>query len=987
MTPPPPPPPDNANLPQSTIDDDEEVFSEAEEVLNEDEAEEEDQRRRRHNSDSSDDEGEDLFDDDMQGDYEADPELDRYDEEMLDDAEQRELTAEERKQAEKELRRRERERMDTERTASGGRTYGQSGISHLFANLELSSDEDDEEAEEARAADAEKEEKRRRVRRLREQAERALRPDQSLVDEALTSLPECYLEHGSRAMIHLKLWNDRLRELISIIFEGMLWATPSPGQTEAEDGQENNAQRPGNPANRRQMGVPVGMQSSQISYYLEEIQAMVRDERLSFVVQWEHIQDFCPRLTDWIRALPADVFGTFDVVATKLTTLMYPKLYRNKQVSVRISGCPNVDSIRHLNINHINKLVVVEGVCMRRTDVLPRLDIVWYQCDKCGCNTNGPFDQRTASAPNFKKVCVNCQSGGPFSVSKERTVFENYQKVVIQEITNNVPAGYVPRQKVVVLLGDLVDSVRPGDDLILSGILEARHDATVNAKFGFPVFSTWIVANYVQKRREKQIKELTDTDIQIIKKLSRNPMVREKIITSIAPSIWGHKHIKTAIAMVMFGGVRHEDSDKHVVRGDINLLILGDPGMGKSQFLKYVEQTFPRTVMTTGKGASGVGLTAAVKRDPMTGEWTLEGGAFVLADEGICLIDEFDKMSDKDRISIHEAMEQQSISISKAGIVTSLRARCSVIAAANPIFGCYDPALSLKDNVDLTDPILSRFDIVAVVRDQSFPAHDEHLASHVLNSHIDAHPDADERVQDQDITIEASTDEPDTSLDENGFPKWIQGRGRIPEEVLRQYITYARRYCRPELRPNGHKRLVDFYSRMRSALGQSGGTLITTRHFESILRMATANAKIRLARFVETRDIDFAISTLLESVIQGQKFAVATELGRKFGRFRALASSPEEVLDNVLTELFCKKTRTHMGTQELLSGNPMQVMDAEKMTVELEAYKSLARQLHGLPDVIVHDFINGDKFKTKYTIASKSGVSLIVPRSVLTAAH
>eukprot|EP01053_Blabericola_migrator_P010656 Blabericola_migrator_1__10655@NODE_607_length_7343_cov_208_169736_g440_i0_p1_GENE_NODE_607_length_7343_cov_208_169736_g440_i0NODE_607_length_7343_cov_208_169736_g440_i0_p1_ORF_typecomplete_len974_score216_94MCM/PF00493_23/2_5e97MCM_OB/PF17207_3/5_2e27MCM_lid/PF17855_1/1_2e18Mg_chelatase/PF01078_21/2_3e09MCM_N/PF14551_6/9_7e08MCM2_N/PF12619_8/4_5e02MCM2_N/PF12619_8/1_1e07MCM2_N/PF12619_8/2_9e03Sigma54_activat/PF00158_26/9_3e06AAA_5/PF07728_14/1_4e05AAA_3/PF07726_11/4_2e05AAA_3/PF07726_11/1_3e03Si len=964
--------PSRDNQAQAPELEEDEVFSEAEEVLYDDDDEAEG-RRRRHSD--SDDEGEDLFDESqLQEDYEEDPEMDRYDPEMLDDTEQRELTAAERQEAERTLRRRERNRVP-ERGISGGRILGQQGVAQMFANLDLSSDEDDEAAEEARAAEAEKDERRRNIRRLREQTERALRPDPSLVEEALTALPECHIDQGTRVMIHLKLWNERLRELISIIFEGMIWSTASTVRDEVEE-EPNPSQQ------TAQMGVPVGMQNGAVSYYLEEIQHMVRDERLSFVVQWNHIQQYCPRLTDWVKALPAEVFGTFDGVATKLTRLMYPKLYRKKTVAVRVAGYPNVDSIRHLTIHHINKLVVVEGVCMRRTDVLPRLDIVWYHCEKCGCDTNGPFDQRIASSPNFKKICISCQSPGPFSVSKERTVFENYQKAVIQEVTNSVPAGFVPRQKVVVLLGDLVDSVRPGDDLVLSGILEARHEATVNVKFGFPVFSTWIVANHVQKRREKQIKELTERDIQILKKLSKNPTVRDKIITSIAPSIWGHRHIKTAIAMVMFGGVRHEDADKHVVRGDINLLILGDPGMGKSQFLKYVEQAFPRTVMTTGKGASGVGLTAAVKRDPMTGEWTLEGGAFVLADEGICLIDEFDKMSDKDRISIHEAMEQQSISISKAGIVTSLRARCSVIAAANPIFGCYDAGMSLRDNVDLTEPILSRFDIVAVVRDQSFPAHDEHLANHVLNSHMDAHPESEETSAPPGE--ESRSDEPDETLDENGFPKWVSSRGRIPERVLRQYIIYARRYCRPELRPTGHKRLVDFYAKMRNALGHSGGTLITTRHFESILRMATANAKIRLARFVETRDIDFAISTLLESIIQGQKFAVATELSRKFGRFRALASSPEEVLDNILTDIFCKKMRTKINTTSLLSGNILNMIQEGQITVDVEAYKSLAKQLHGLPDVIVHDFINCDKFKSRYVVTAQGGNSYIIPKSVFT---
>lgn len=211
--------------------------------------------------------------------------------------------------------------------------------------------------------------------------------------------------------------------------------------------------------------------------------------------------------------------------------------------------------------------------------------------------------------------------------------------------------------------------------------------------------------------------ELADEDCLEVLQLGKQSDIGQRIINSIGPSIYGHQHTKTALALAMFGGQSKDNQGKHRIRGDINVLILGDPGCAKSQFLKFVEQTFPRSVFTTGKGASAVGLTASVLRDPQTREWVLEGGALVLADQGVCLIDEFDKMGENDRTSIHEAMEQQSISISKAGIVATLQARCSVIAAANPIKGRYDSQLSLNDNVDLTDPILSRFDILSVVKD------------------------------------------------------------------------------------------------------------------------------------------------------------------------------------------------------------------------------------------------------------------------------
>lgn len=239
---------------------------------------------------------------------------------------------------------------------------------------------------------------------------------------------------------------------------------------------------------------------------------------------------------------------------------------------------------------------------------------------------------------------------------------------------------------------------------------------------------------------DERVLDLTDEDKQEIRRLSREPGIAQKVFNSIAPSIYGHDFVKKGLAMAMFGGESKDVGGKHKIRGDINMLLLGDPGTAKSQFLKYIEKLYHRVVYTTGKGASAVGLTAGVNKDPVTGEWALEGGALVLADKGICLIDEFDKMNDQDRTSIHEAMEQQSISISKAGIVTSLHARCSVIAAANPLGGTYKPNMNFNDNVDLTDPILSRFDLLTVIKDDYEDEVDDALATFVLNSHMKSHP-------------------------------------------------------------------------------------------------------------------------------------------------------------------------------------------------------------------------------------------------------
>lgn len=293
----------------------------------------------------------------------------------------------------------------------------------------------------------------------------------------------------------------------------------------------------------------------------------------------------------------------------------------------------------------------------------------------------------------------------------------------------------------------------------ITGIYRNNFDASLNSKNGFPVFSTIIEANHVNKKEDLFAAfRLTEEDEKEIRLLARDDRIRKRIIKSIAPSIYGHEDIKTALALSLFGGCSKDIKRKHRIRGDINVLLLGDPGTAKSQFLKYVEKTAHRSVFATGQGASAVGLTASVRKDPVTREWTLEGGALVLADKGTCLIDEFDKMNDADRTSIHEAMEQQSISISKAGIVTTLQARCAIIAAANPIRGKYNPTIPFQQNVELTEPILSRFDVLCVVKDAVDPVQDELLARFVVGSHLRSHPKFDPETDEMDVGTSLDAD-------------------------------------------------------------------------------------------------------------------------------------------------------------------------------------------------------------------------------------
>ncbi|KAH0372415.1 MCM-domain-containing protein, partial [Aureobasidium melanogenum] len=616
-----------------------------------------------------------------------------------------------------------------------------------------------------------------------------------------------------------------------------------------------------------------------ISVYGVRIRNLGENNGESLEIDWEHLSMSKPTLAYFIANVPTETLKIFDRVAMEVTLYHYP-LYENIQteIHVRINGLPMSYTLRELRQSHLNCLVRVSGVVTRRTGVFPQLKYIKFDCTKCGV-TLGPFPQDSNSEVKIS-FCQNCQSRGPFTVNSEKTVYRNYQKITLQESPGTVPAGRLPRHREVILLWDLIDSAKPGEEVEITGIYRNNYDAALNNKNGFPVFATVLEANHVVKSHDQLSGfRLTEDDEKQIRAMKDDPQIINKIINSIAPSIYGHTDIKTAVALSLFGGVSKEAQGKHAIRGDINVLLLGDPGTAKSQVLKYIENTAHRAVFATGQGASAVGLTASVRRDPMTSEWTLEGGALVLADKGTCLIDEFDKMNDQDRTSIHEAMEQQTISISKAGIVTTLQARCAVVAAANPIGGRYNGTVPFSQNVELTEPILSRFDILCVVRDTVDPEEDERLAAFVVNSHGRAHPTISSAANDapvnsmQDANMEVDGDQ--------GTSK----QGEIPQEMLRKYILYAREKCRPKLVSIDQDKIARLFADMRKESLATGAYPITVRHLESILRIAEAFAKMRLSEFCSSTDIDRAIAVAVDSFVGSQKVSCKKALARAFAKY------------------------------------------------------------------------------------------------------
>ncbi|KAG5894081.1 hypothetical protein JTB14_003938 [Gonioctena quinquepunctata] len=609
--------------------------------------------------------------------------------------------------------------------------------------------------------------------------------------------------------------------------------------------------------------------------YKEKIRRMCENNQSSFSVEFPNLANKEHVLAYFLPEAPFPMLEIFDEVAKDIVLSMYPKLRTFRKL-------------------HVNQLVRTLGVVTATTGVLPQLSIVKFDCNKCGFIL-GPFTQSQDSEVQ-PGVCPECQSRGPFMINMEQTVYRNYQKITLQESPGRIPAGRVPRSKDCVLLADLCDRCKPGDEVDITGIYTNTYDGSLNTDYGFPVFSTVIFANHLIVKDCKQIvQSLTDDDINSIIKMSKDHRIADRIITSIAPSIYGHEYIKRALALTLFGGESKNPGAKHKVRGDINVLICGDPGTAKSQFLKFVEKIAPRAVFTTGQGASAVGLTAYVRRNPTSREWTLEAGALVLADQGVCLIDEFDKMNDQDRTSIHEAMEQQSISISKAGIVTSLQARCSVIAASNPIGGRYDASMTFAENVALSDPILSRFDILCVVRDEVDPIQDQHLARFVVDSHIRHHPSKKH---------EDKVEEPENEL-------------QIPQEMLKKYLVYARENIHPKLQNMDQDKVANIYSQLRQESLATGSLPITVRHIESIIRMSEAHAKMHLRGYVQEDDVNMAVRMMLESFVETQKYSVMKSMRQIFRRYLLFKKDHSELLFYILRQLVQDQLTFQRGTTEM----------------------------------------------------------------------
>ncbi|KAF2101499.1 DNA replication licensing factor MCM3 [Rhizodiscina lignyota] len=542
---------------------------------------------------------------------------------------------------------------------------------------------------------------------------------------------------------------------------------------------------------------------------------------------------------------------------------------------------------RTLSSTHLNNMVSLEGIVTKCSLVRPKVvKSVHYNENELKFVFREYRDQTmTASGAASTSVYpTEDEKGNPLITEYGYCTYRDHQTISIQEMPERAPAGQLPRGVDVIMDDDLVDKCKPGDRIQLVGIYRSLGNR--NAGQGSSTFRTLILANNIILLSSKSgggIAQaiITDTDVRNINKIAKQKRVFDLLSQSLAPSIYGHNYIKRAILLMLLGGMeKNLDNGTHL-RGDINILMVGDPSTAKSQLLRFVLNTAPLAIATTGRGSSGVGLTAAVTQDKETGERRLEAGAMVLADRGVVCIDEFDKMSDVDRVAIHEVMEQQTVTIAKAGIHTSLNARCSVIAAANPVYGQYDTHKDPHRNIALPDSLLSRFDLLFVVTDDIEDARDRQISEHVLRMHQYRQPGTEEGAPVRDQGVQSLGVGNDEQVDANKPTEVYEkfnamlhsgvtvtvGRGSARRvEVLsipfiKKYIQYAKTRIKPILTKGAADHIVSTYSSLRNDElegNQRRTSPMTARTLETLIRLATAHAKARLSNRVETKDAEVA---------------------------------------------------------------------------------------------------------------------------------
>ena len=603
--------------------------------------------------------------------------------------------------------------------------------------------------------------------------------------------------------------------------------------------------------------------------YFDRINNMMASGVQSLIVDYIDLDSYNPLLAKEITHKPDEYLEAFNEAVLSVLREIHPDYEQEirEKIRVRIGNYTVQKGLREINADLINKLVSISGMVVRSSEVKPLAKKVAYKCTNCNTVTEAQLKGLVMKKPLKCHAC----SEKELEMDPESSVFIDFQMVRLQELPEDLPAGQLPHYIEVTVMSDLVDQCRPGDRIILTGIIRIEQEQLApQAKTS--LFRLRMEGNNIEylggragskdTRYVERIMISTEDERQI-RIIASKPDAYEKLIASFAPHIYGHEPIKEAILLLIVGSVTKRLEDGSTRRGDINVLLVGDPGTAKSEMLKFTAKIAPRGLYTSGRGSTAAGLTAAVIRDK-SGIMMLEAGAVVLGDQGIVCIDEFDKIKPEDRSALHEVMEQQTCSVAKGGIVATLNARTSILSAANPIYGKYDPYKNITENVNLPVPLLTRFDLIFIVRDSPDKEKDNLVASHILEIHRDTEKAA---------------------------------RPAIDIDLFSKYLSYAKQ-IEPALTPEAIDIVRSYYMDMRR-IESEGMITVTPRQLEGLIRLASARARLLLKDVVDAEDAQRAIY-LVDQMMRTAGVDVntgKTDLGVLYGKPQSVVSKEKTFME------------------------------------------------------------------------------------------
>ncbi len=603
--------------------------------------------------------------------------------------------------------------------------------------------------------------------------------------------------------------------------------------------------------------------------YFDKINNMMASGAQSLIVDYIDLDSYNPLLAKEITHKPDEYLEAFNEAVLSVLREIHPDYEQEirEKIRVRIGNYTVQKGLREINADLINKLVSISGMVVRSSEVKPLAKKVAYKCTNCNTVTEAQLKGLVMRKP---VKCPAC-SEKELEMDPESSLFIDFQMVRLQELPEDLPAGQLPHYIEVTVMSDLVDQCRPGDRIILTGIIRIEQEQLA-PQTKTSLFRLRMEGNNIEylggragskdTRYVERIMISTEDERQI-RTIASKPDAYEKLIASFAPHIYGHEPIKEAILLLIVGSVTKRLEDGSTRRGDINVLLVGDPGTAKSEMLKFTAKIAPRGLYTSGRGSTAAGLTAAVIRDK-SGIMMLEAGAVVLGDQGIVCIDEFDKIKPEDRSALHEVMEQQTCSVAKGGIVATLNARTSILSASNPIYGKYDPYKNITENVNLPVPLLTRFDLIFIVRDSPDKEKDNLVASHILEIHRD---------------IEQAA------------------RPAIDIDLFSKYLSYAKQ-IEPALTPEAIDIVRSYYMDMRR-IESEGMITVTPRQLEALIRLASARSRLLLKDMVDAEDAQRAIY-LVDQMMRTAGVDVntgKTDFGVLYGKPQSVVSKEKTFME------------------------------------------------------------------------------------------